>query len=150
MRHFIRRGGRTSASALIRSGILVLFSLWVAGPSVAQSDENAVVDAVESALTRGDATSLLRHAADRIEIAVLGTSTLYSRAQATYVLEDFFREYPPVRFNAEKPPATRGNFFVAGRYWYGSEDRYLDLYMRFRSRDGACKVRELRIERPVR
>jgi hypothetical protein len=115
----------------------------------AQAPETAVVDRVEAALSKGDANGFLAHAADRVEIAVLGTSTLYSRAQATYVLEQFFREYPPMRFSADRPAATGGNFFVAGRYWYGSDDRYLNVYMRFRSREGAYEVRELRIERPA-
>lgn len=141
MQHFVKRG---------TVAIPLLLTFVACNLAFAQTDETEVVERVEQAFARGDAGALLRHAADRVEVAVLGSSTLYSRAQATYVLEGFFREYPPVRFVADNPGSTRGNFIVAGRYWYGSDEGFLDVYLRFRWRDGACEVRELRIERPMR
>ena len=150
MWHNLKRGTSRIARVPTRLSVLILMASSLAAGASAQTAEQSVVSKVEAAFSHGDASALLRYAADRVEIAVLGSSTLYSRAQATYVLNDFFREYPPVRFAATEPAATTGNFFVAGRYWYGSGEDYLDVYIRFRSRDGAYEVRELRIERPVR
>ena len=147
MQQFIKSSNGVIASHLTRVFAIVLLALVAASPALAQKDEAEVVRKVEQAFSRGDAAALLAHAADRVEIAVLGTGSLYSRAQATYVLNDFFRENPPRRFAADEPSSTRDNFFVAGKYWYGADDQHYDVYMRFRWRDGTCEVRELRIER---
>ncbi len=130
--------------------VLAALAVVATNPVRAQTDEEAVVRKVEQAFSKGDVSALLSHAAERVEVAVLGSGSLYSRAQATYVLNDFFRQYPPVRFVANPPSSTRDSFFVAGRYWYGTDDRHYDVYMRFRWRDGTCEVRELRIERSSR
>lgn len=114
-----------------------------------EREEEAIVRKVEQALSEGDAAGLLRHASGRIEIAVLGAGTLYSKAQATYVMQEFFRGYPPERFVAGKPTIASESFMVAGRYWYGSEGAFLDLYLRFKWRDAGYEVREIRIEHPV-
>ena len=150
MQQFIKSSSGVMVSCWARIFAIVLLALATAPPVLAQKDEAEVVRKVEQAFSKGDAAALLAHAADRVEITVLGTGSLYSRAQATYVLNDFFRENPPTRFAADEPSSSRDNFFVAGKYWYGTDDRHYDVYMRFRWRDGTCEVRELRIERSAR
>ena len=150
MFQFLKTANRAVRRPGIQALIVALTTLLAADTAVAQSRSAEVAERVEQAFSRGDVSALLGHASDRIELGVLGMSTRYSKAQATYVLENFFREYPPVRFRAETPASNGESFFVAGRYWYGPDEQFLDVYFRFRWRGETCEVRELRIERPVR
>jgi hypothetical protein len=101
---------------------------------------------IREALRRGDAQALLAVAAERVEIALLGRSTLYSRSQATYVLQDFFRHYPPKRFVLINDSRAGGSWFAVGRYEVQGGDQPLDVYLRLRARGGGWELREVRIE----
>jgi hypothetical protein len=63
-----------------------LFLLAFSTASYAQS-----VDGVISALRRGSASELIKHADDAIEIRLPSKSDSYSRSQAAAILQDFFQ-----------------------------------------------------------
>ena len=133
---------------MVATVLLTCAMLFAAPPT--QGGDNDIVEKVTTAVSRGDVPELVEHAAERVEIAVLGNITVYSRAQATYVLEDFFRAHPPARFVANAPTVAEGSIFVAGRYWYGEDKKRLDIYLRLRRHNDAFLIREIRIERPAR
>ncbi|MEM9996969.1 MAG: DUF4783 domain-containing protein, partial [Bacteroidota bacterium] len=62
------------------------------GPSAADS---LLVPQFEEAFGAGDAETLLRDAATRVELSLFGRASFYSRTQALFVMRDFFRRYPP-------------------------------------------------------
>ena len=105
---------------------------------------------LEAAIGRGSAHDLLDHAADRVEIALFGVSSLYSRAQAVYVMQDFFRQYPPVRFVLQEPSRSDGNWFAGGSYAYAPAGRDLQVFVRIRKKDGGWELREVRVEQRSR
>ena len=123
---------------------LVLLGGFGAGPVWAQ--QGAALSQVQEAFAAGDAKALLGEAADRVEIALLGGSKLYSRAQAIYVMEDFFRRYPPETFTLQNDAQEDGNWFATSRYRYKHAERPLHVYLRLRKKDGRWQLHEVRVE----
>lgn len=122
--------------------------LWVAAaawqPAEAQDSEAVVLARIETAFAQGNVAGLLERAADRLDITMFGTSAVYSRAQAQYVLEGFFRDYPPRPFRFQEPSRRDENCFVTGRYGYGDDP--LRVYVRLRRQGADWELREIRID----
>lgn len=126
---------------------LGLLSLGVAGSAWGQEPP---LLKVQEAFAAGDANALLGEAADRLEIALMGQSKLYSRAQATYVMEDFFRRYPPEQFTLQNDSQGGGNWFATGQYHYKHTEQPLHVYVRLHRKGEQWELREVRIERRQR
>ncbi len=109
----------------------------------------AVIALLESAFARGDAAALIRHSARRLDITLFGSSELFSRSQAGYVLKAFFDEYEPERLVLNETSGSEGNWFAAGRYWYAAGDLPLAVFLRVRRADDAWELREVRIGRSI-
>ena len=135
------RGPGIGLVALLCVGLLVGF-----GTTTAQAQQGQALTQMRDAFAGGDAEALLGGAADRVEIALLGQSKLYSRAQAIYVMEDFFRRYPPESFTLQNDAQDEGNWFATGRYQYVHADQPLHVYLRMRLKGQQWELREVRIE----
>ena len=126
-------------------GLLALALL--ASPARAQEPDDALLARLEGAFGQADVAALLEQAAERLDLTVLGAGAVYSRAQAQYVMENFFRDHPPVRFRFHDPSRRDENWFAAGQYVYGSEERTLGIYVRLRWQGARWELREIRIDR---
>ncbi len=124
--------------------LILLVSLGTAGNSWAQ-EADSLAQALTLALTQGDATRLLEQAAPQVELALLGSGRLYSRMQARYVLMDFFRVYPPVRFEVGEDRWMDPHRFVVGEYWYAQGTAPLRVYMRLYREESRWALQELRV-----
>ena len=134
---------------LARLGVLAVLA-WGATSGATAQEAHAVLAQVEEAFQQGDARGLLSAAADRLEIAVLEAPMLYSRAQATYVMQDFFRLYPPERFKLQEAAQSDGSLFVPGLYWSTSGGDPFKVYLRLRQKAHAWELREVRVEQRAR
>lgn len=105
--------------------------------------------AIIEAFQEGDSGTLTKYSARRLDVTLFGISELFSRSQAGYVLHDFFRQYRPERLEITEASGAEGNWFAAGRYWYGRGDAPLAVYLRLRSGEGGWELREVRIGRTV-
>ena len=94
----------------------------------AQAQRPVHVAAVDSGLVRSDARLVLVGAAPRIELALLGQSHQYSRAQARPRLKQFFRQFPPQRFTWTTEEVTGAHWFATGRYHVHPTGMALRLY----------------------
>lgn len=133
---------------------LTALCLVVSSPVLAQGQASAsrpipdaIVQDLGSAFSNGDAQALLDHATDRVEISLFGTRTYYSRAQALYVLRDFFKKHPPQRFESDEVAEAGTTYFVTGRYWHLRTDQPLQLYVRVSTESEDWNLHEVRIER---
>ncbi|MEX0821005.1 MAG: DUF4783 domain-containing protein [Rhodothermales bacterium] len=127
--------------------ILVIASLLPA--SVQAQDAGArVLEHIRAALSEADVERLVEHCGERIDLTVLGTSELLSRAQARYVVQSFFAGYPPVRVDLIESSESGGHRFASGEYWNETVSRPLALYVRLGRTESGWQLRELRIERP--
>lgn len=120
----------------------------LASPAAAQS-ERGVLHEVETALEQGDVAALGRRSAERIELTLFGSASMYSRGQAMYVLAEFFREYPPIRASLSEPSRSGGNWFALGEYFFERGEQPLRVFVRLRNKAGRWELREVRIERPA-
>lgn len=132
----VRRGWLPAVLSLVMLG-------FAAAPVPAQE---TALNQVQEAFATGDADAVLADAADRVEIALLGQSKLYSRAQATYVMEDFFRRYPPEVFTFHNDAQEDGNWFATGRYQYKHAEQPLHVYVRLRLKGEQWELLEVRVE----
>ncbi|WNJ17604.1 DUF4783 domain-containing protein [Pontibacter sp. G13] len=72
--------------------LLVLFSFGLS-KSYAQDGDDVLHEVWES-MTAGDADRLAEQFDTRVEINLFGKSEEYTQAQAKYVMEQFFQDYP--------------------------------------------------------
>jgi len=126
--------------------LVLLFS----AEAMAQQDPRSALETVQAAIERGDVDSIVDQASEQIEIAVFGSSKLYSKTQARYILTDFFAEYPPRGFRFEDPSTTSRGLFVEGAYRHAGGDAPLRIYVQLRRVDSEWLLRELLIEEPPR
>jgi len=131
---------------------LVLVALGFTASSVfAQSSApdttapSSVVQRVQQALSTGDASVLLTPAADRVEVNLFGTRTFYSRDQAFYVLQNFFKEHGPRRFAVQDTVQTESTYFVTGTYWHVRDERPLRVFVRLSAAAARWELQEVRV-----
>lgn len=126
---------------------LALVSAGPVGQEVLDPDDEVVAQAAD-ALETGDTRALLDLAARRVELVLLDQSARYGRGQASLVLRDFFRRYPPERVALAERSVTDDGYAAMGRYWTTSGTGPFALYVGFR-RVGAdvWLLDALRIER---
>jgi hypothetical protein len=122
----------------------VLLAAGPVGPTLAQTPNG--IEKVQDAFADGDAYALLGGASDRVEIALLGRSRLYSRQQAVHVMLDFFRRYPPEGFTLQSQDREEGSWFATGLYRHRHAEHPLQVYLRLRLRDDRWELREVRVE----
>jgi hypothetical protein len=126
---------------------VVCLSIVTALPSVAQAPSESAGQTLQDAIQRGDTNALTSLSADRVEVTLFGSASMYSRGQAMYVLGDFFRQYPPQRVRFGDGSRSGANWFMMGDYYFEGGDQPLRIFVRLRTKDGRSELRELRIDR---
>ena len=124
-------------------GLAVLLATGVAAQQM--SDEIA---RVEAGFRASDPEAVLDGAASRVEIVLFGQGGMYRRAQATHVLRDFFRRYPPERVAfAERSSSDDGRTAI-GRYWPQDGGAALTLRVLHRADGSDWALTSIRVEQP--
>jgi hypothetical protein len=108
---------------------------------------DTVVQRVSEAFRAGDAQLLLAPAAERVEVSLFGTRTVYSSAQAFYVLREFFERHSSAAFTIVDTTGTGTSCFLRGRLPAARGERPLQVYVRLVRREGDMwKLYEVRID----
>lgn len=126
--------------------VLLGFAFLVAAPVVPQPDDE--VARVEAALQAGDAAEALSGAASRVEIVLFGQGDVYGRSQATHVLRDFFRRYPPRRVSLSERSSSDDGRTALGRYWTQDGAAPLNVRVLHRVRGDDWSLISIHIDRP--
>lgn len=100
--------------------------------AVPQTSDDALAR-VEAGLRDGDPDAVLADASERIEVVLFGQGGMFRRAQATHVLRDFFRRYPPSRVVFAEQASSDDGQTAIWRYW--SEDGGAPLTVRVLHRE---------------
>jgi hypothetical protein len=96
--------------------------LLASNPAFAQNNE--VVDQVKDAIKAGSSKELSRFLNQTIDVTIDGKLQNYSKAQAEFVLRDFFKAHPPSDFNIIHQGSSKGGQpFAIGEYISGP-DKY--------------------------
>ncbi|MDX2250345.1 MAG: DUF4783 domain-containing protein [Bacteroidia bacterium] len=108
----------------------------------AQTPER-VLDEVTESLVDGDPDKLSRHFGERVEVTVLGKRQLLSKTQATYVIRDFFTNYPPDSFNTLHKGTTSGTLYALGVLRSEKGEFEVNIFIQVSD----VKINEIRFER---
>ena len=129
------------------AALTVLMMTFIAtSPVTAQENVNQVFESLRSAFADGAAADVLERAAGQLDLTVLGVNALYSRSQATYVLDNFFRLHPPQRCILQAPSEAAGNWFVTGSYRSTNSEQPFSVYLRLSKKGTEWELREIRID----
>src|SRR5690625_7130243 len=102
-----------------RSIFVALILAWAAstGPTPALAQDEAVaVSRIVLAMAAGDASALAAEAAERVELTLFGSASMSSRAQAVYVLAEFFRVHAPHGVELVQPCRAAADCFAHVRH----------------------------------
>lgn len=117
-------------------GMLVLGFL----PGWAQSGN--LVDLVKESIKAGSAKELAKHLNTSVDVTIDGKPETYSRAQAEFVLRDFFKVNPPSEFNIIHQGSSKGGQpFAIGQYKSG--DNTFRVWMKIKVSGNQSFVQEI-------
>ena len=137
-----------SAPLVSRAALLLLVAFLAGGAPAAPQDD--VLERVAAGLEAADAEAVLVDAPERVEIVLFGQGGMFRRAQATHVLRDFFRRYPPDRVAFSEPSSSDDGQSATGRYWPASGGAPLNVRVLHRSDGDDWELTSIRIDqRPV-
>ena len=119
---------------VILIGLLFLVSVQVKAQAIFEPMKNAV--------KAGDAGELAKYLNTSIDLNLEGEVNTYSKAQAEFVLRDFFKKHTPSDFSIVHTGSSKGGLqFAIGKYQSGA-DNY-NVLMRVREVDKAFLIHEM-------
>jgi len=87
---------------------------------------------IKTYVSEENSQALINHADEYLELALIEQPRRYSQAQAFYVIEKFFRLYPPKEFELRHTISQGDQWWVIGQYKVRDEQQILHMYLRFR------------------
>jgi hypothetical protein len=121
---------------LLVFGISLLFSF----KSIAQS--NGVIDQAKEAIKAGSAKELAKFLNQTVDVTIEGKLENYSKAQAEFVLRDFFKAHAPNEFSIIHQGSSKGGQpFAIGKYASGT-DSYR-VWMKIKTVDNKQVIQEI-------
>lgn len=115
-----------------------------------QDDIDRIMIYIEKAIESGNGESLASRSSSFVEVTLLGKSTLYSRAQAGYILKEFFREHPPSDFQIQRRMNVENDWYMYGNYRNRSEKETYRLEIRIRRNGDRYEIKNIRISNVLR
>jgi len=107
-----------------------------------QTSAQAIFSPMKDAVKAGDANELAKYLNTSIDLNLEGEVSTYSKAQAEFVLRDFFKKHTPNDFNIVHTGSSKGGLqFAIGKYQSGA-DNY-NVLMRVREVDKAFLIHEM-------
>ncbi len=122
--------------------LIVIFALLM--PLAVEQPNMA---SVTKALSEGDTATLGNYLDNTVELTILAIQNVYSKAQATTVLTDFFAKNKPRAFNAVHQGSSKGS---ASHYTIGdlsSATGNYRVYLYYKSVGDKPIIQEIRIEK---
>ncbi len=127
----------------MKNNILLLGLLFLLGSTaVAQIPEEIMFS-----MKTGNASTLSRYFSQNVELVVLDSENVYSKAHAEKVMSDFFKKNPPQNFTIIHQGGKDDSHYVIGNLMVEKE-RYR-VYFMVKSQNGLSHIHQLRIERQL-
>jgi len=131
--------------ATLAARTFALLTLAVALGAGATSQDDALAR-VTAGLQNANPEAVLADAGDRVEIVIFGQGGMFRRAQATHVLRDFFRRYPPERVAFTEPSSSDDGQSATGRYYVQTGEPSLNVRVVHRFEDEEWELTSIRID----
>ena|SRR5688572_27550513 len=104
--------------------------------------QTAVIDDVKEAIKTGSAKELSKYLNQTVDVTIEGKVESFSKAQAEFVLRDFFKAHPPSEFTVIHQGSSKGGQpFAIGKYKSGS-DSYR-VWMQIKSVNKSQVIQEI-------
>ena len=98
-----------------------------------------------SGFQTGNADALSAHFNERFQLIILGVDYRISKAQATEIMRDFFKKYPPVSFSVLFKGEKKESYFIIGKLVTRSDVFQINIF--FRKTDSSNLIHLLEIEK---
>jgi hypothetical protein len=123
--------------------VLVIFCAALsAGFTAFAQGAGKVIDDVKETIKTGSAKELSKFLSTTVDITIDGKVGSYSKAQAEFVLRDFFKAHPPNEFNVLHQGSSKGGQpFAIGQYKSG-DDTYR-VWMNIKSIEKSQLIQEI-------
>jgi len=97
--------------------IAILFSIGI------HAQAQTVFSPMKDAVKAGDASELAKYMNTSIDLNLEGEVNTYSKAQAEFVLRDFFKKHTPSDFSIVHTGSSKGGLqFAIGKYQSGADN----------------------------
>jgi hypothetical protein len=122
--------------AIVEIGLILFISLVSYGQDV------DVIASAKDAIKAGSAKELAKHLHASVDVTIDGKLETYSKAQAEFVLRDFFKAHPPADFNIIHQGQSKGGQpFAIGQYKSG-DDTYR-IWMKIKTIEKRQVIQEI-------
>lgn len=116
--------------------------VWLAGGRVFGQAE--VISQVNETIKAGSAKELAKFLNQNVDVTLEGKLQTYSKAQAEFVLRDFFKANPPSEYNTIHQGSSKGGqLFAIGQYKSGSN--VYQIFMKIKNVNNQQLVDDIRI-----
>lgn len=123
--------------------LVLAFSSFLTLRANAQKD---VIGQVRETIKAGSAKELAKYLNQNVDVMIDEQMQTYSKAQAEFVLRDFFRAHPPSEFNIIHHGSSKGGQpFAIGLYKSGTET--YRVFMKIKNDNGQQLVHEIRFSK---
>ncbi len=120
---------------------IVVVALLVLGASHAWGQAD-IFAPLKDALKAGSAKELIKHFNQSADINLDGEVKSYSKAQAEFVLRDFFKKHPPSDFTIVHTGSSKGGLqFAIGNY-VSNKDQF-NVLIRVKQSDNTYLIHEI-------
>ena len=87
------------------------------------AQQTELFNPMKDALKTGNAKEVVKFFNTSVDMDIEGTVDTYSKAQAEFVLRDFFKKHPPAEFNIVHTGSSKGGLqYAIGRYVSNGEN----------------------------
>ena len=107
-----------------------------------------IYDEIANSIRTGDAKQLAVYFSNSIDLTIMDKENVYSKAQAEFILKDFFSKNPPKSFNIlHKGSSPEGTQYAIGNLVTTTGKTFRTSFY-IKSNDGKFVLQELRIKNP--
>jgi hypothetical protein len=123
--------------------LIPIFFLLLSADAFAQPD---VISQVKETIKAGSAKELSRFLNATVDVTLDGNVQSYSKAQAEFVLRDFFKQHPPNEVNIIHQGSSKGGQPFAILQYKSGSDTYR-LFMKIKSTGNSQFLDDIRFTR---
>ncbi|MBX3102601.1 MAG: DUF4783 domain-containing protein [Bacteroidetes bacterium] len=98
--------------------LILLSGLLAGGNAPAQAQQaDEVFARIERAILAGDAGTLASFFGSQVEVTITDREDIYSKDQATFVVKEFFQNYPVRSFKILHKGSSSNTYYAVGEYY---------------------------------
>lgn len=124
----------------MRNKLLLLAGLWLG--CILHAHAQDVFAPMKDAIKTGNAKEVIKFFNTSVDMNLDGEASTYSKAQAEFVLRDFFKKFPASDFRIRHTGSSKGGLqFAIGEYVSNADN--FDVLIRVKEVAGAYLIHEI-------